>query len=58
MGLPKGATVSNKNGYSVTFIGGSTVKGWPLPVHLQVKSDAQTENIRLSLDFIKDSRHG
>ena len=56
--MPKGATVSNKNGYSVTFIGGSTVKGWPLPVHLQVKSDAQTENIRLSLDFIKDSRHG
>ena len=26
------------------------------PVHLQVKSDAQTENIRLSLDFSKDSR--
>ena len=54
--LPKGATVSNKSGYSATFIGGSTVKGWPLPVHLQVKSEAQVENIRLSLDFFKDSR--
>ena len=31
--LPKGATVSSKNGYNKTFIGGSTVKGWPLTVH-------------------------
>ena len=51
--LPKGATVSNKSGYSATFIGGSTVKGWPLPVHLQVKSEAQAENMKLSLEFLK-----
>ena len=25
--LPEGATISNKSGYSATFIGGSTVKG-------------------------------
>ena len=54
--LPKGATVSNKSGYSATFIGGSTVIGWPLPIHLQVKSEAQAENIRLSVNFMKDSR--
>ena len=54
--LPKGATVSNKSGYSATFIGGSTVKGWPLPVHLQVKSEAQAENIKISLKFLKGSQ--
>ena len=54
--LFKGATVSNKSGYSVTFIGGSIVKGWSLPIHLQVKSEAQAENIRLSVNFLKDSR--
>ena len=54
--LPKGATACNKSGYSATFIGGSTVTGWPLPVHLQVKSEAQAENIKLSYGFLKDAR--
>ena len=52
--LPKGATISNKSGYSTTFIGGSTLAGWPIPAHLQVKSEAQAENIKLSIDFFKD----
>ena len=32
------------------------MKGWPLPVHLQVKSEAQAENMKLSLEFLKGSR--
>ena len=51
--IPKGATTSNKSGYSATFIGGSTVSGWPLPVHIQVKSEAQAENQRINVNFFK-----
>ena len=29
------------------------MKGWPLPVHLQVKSEVQAENMKLSLKFLK-----
>ena len=39
--LPKGVTISNKSGYNETFIGGSTLEGWSIPAHLQVKSEAQ-----------------
>ena len=49
--LHKGATISNKNGYSATFIGDSTLAEWPIPDHLQVKSEAQAENIKVSIDF-------
>ena len=49
--IPTGANMMNKSGYSVTFIGGSTIAGWPLPPHLQVKSDAKNENQKISLDF-------
>ena len=41
--LPKGATISNKSGYSATFIGGSTLAGWPIiAARLQAKSEAQS----------------
>ena len=33
----------NKSGYSATFIGGSTMSGYPVPPHFQVRSLAQTE---------------
>ena len=36
--LPKGATICKKSGYSATFIGGSTLTGWPIPDYIQVKS--------------------
>ena len=39
-----GAQPTNKSGYSATFIGGSTMSGWPVPPHFQVKSLAQTED--------------
>ena len=51
--IPKGATTSNKSGYSATFIGGSTVSGWPLPVHIQSKSEAQVENQKININFFK-----
>ena len=54
--LPQGANSCNKSGYSATFIGGSTVSGWPLPVHLQVKSDAQAMNQKINLEFLKSAR--
>ena len=52
--LPQGATMSNKSGYSATFIGGSTLEGWPIPPHLQVKSEAMAKNIKLSLGFFQN----
>jgi len=51
--LPKETNVSNKSGYCATFIGGSTVVGWPLPVHIQAKSDAQVENQKVNINFFK-----
>ena len=42
--IPTGVNTENKSGYRATFIGGSTIAGWPLSPHLQVKSDAQDEN--------------
>jgi len=32
------------------------VKVWPLPIHLQVKSKVQADNIRLSVNFLMNSR--
>ena len=52
--LPKGANTSNKSGYSATFIGGSTISGWPLPPHIQVKSEAKDENKKISMDFFSN----
>ena len=51
--IPKGATTCNKSGYSATFIGGSTVSGWPLPVHIQAKSEAQVLNQKINVNFFK-----
>ena len=52
-GLPKGATISNKSGYIAIFVGGSTLAGYPTPAYLQVKSEAQAENIKVSIDLSK-----
>lgn len=52
--LPQGTDISNKSGYSVTFIGCSTLEGWPIPPHLQVKREAMAKNIILSLGFFQD----
>ena len=46
--LSKGASVSKKSGYSATFIGGSTVDGWGLPVNIEAKSDAQVDNQKVT----------
>ena len=54
--LPKGASTGNKSGYSATFIGGSTVAGWPLPCHIQAKSSALAENQKLNIDWFKNTR--
>ena len=52
-----GAEGSNKSGYSATFIGGSTMSGYPVPPHFQVRSLAQTEqNRKLDADLFKDMR--
>ena len=55
--LPKGVKISNKSGYISSFIGVSTLSGWPIPAHLQVKSEAQAENIKVSIDFFKDAQN-
>ena len=52
----KGVTVRNKSSHSVIFIRGITVKGWPLQINLQVKSETQAESIRISLNFLRDYR--
>ena len=51
--LPIGAIISNKRGYSVIFVGGSTILGWSVPAHLQVKSEVYIENIKYPLICIK-----
>ena len=38
-----GAEGTNKSGYAATFIGGSTMSGYPVPPHFQVRSLAKTE---------------
>ena len=45
--------MSNKSGYSAIFIGCSTVAGWPLPVHIQTKNEAQVENQKVNISFFK-----
>ena len=40
--------MSKKSGYSATFIGGSTVDGWGLPVNIEAKSDAQVDNQKVT----------
>ena len=45
--IPAGCDRTNKSGYSATFIAGSNVAGWPLPGHLQMKSDAKNENKKI-----------
>ena len=54
--LPNGEKIGNKSGYSATFIGVVTLSGWPIPAHLQVKSEGQAENIKISIDFLKMHR--
>ena len=51
--LPKGSRCCNKSGYSLTFIGGSMVSGWPLPCHIQSKSNAFPENQMLNINWLK-----
>ena len=51
--LSKGVKIINKSRYSATFIGGSQLSGWKIPAHLQVKSEAQAENIKVSIYFSK-----
>lgn len=43
--------LGKKSRYSVTFIGGRTLAGWSIPNHLQVKSEAHADNIKLSVYF-------
>ena len=53
--LSKGVKIINKSRYSATFIGGSTISGWLTTAHLQVKSESQAENIKVSIYFFKDA---
>ena len=55
--LPKGASTGNKSGYSATFIGGSTVAGWPIPCHIQAKSSALAENQKISIGWFENTRN-
>ena len=41
-----GAEGTNKSGYAATFIGGSTMDGYPVPPHFQVRSLARTEQTK------------
>ena len=45
--IPSVCDRTNKSGYSAIFIAGSNVAGWPLPGHLQMKSDAKNENKKI-----------
>ena len=40
---PGAKLLTNRSGYSATFIGGSTMSGWPVPSHFQVKSLTQLD---------------
>ena len=51
--FPKGATTSNKSGYSATFIDGNIVAGWPFPVHIQTKSEVQLGNQKININFFQ-----
>lgn len=42
--LPKRATSTHKSGYAATLIARSTIVGWPIPPHFQIKIDAREEN--------------
>ena len=44
--LPKGASTGNKSGYSATFIGGSTVAGWPIPCHIHRQKAAHLQKTK------------
>ena len=45
--IPSGCDRTNRIRYSATFIAGSNVAGWPLPVHLQMKSYAKNKNKKI-----------
>ena len=45
--VPEGADRTNKSSTRITFIGGSTAAGYPLPPHFQLKSVATDENKRI-----------
>ena len=49
--LSQGTNSYNKSGYSAIFIGGSMVLGWPLPVHIQAKSNTQAGNQKSNPEF-------
>ena len=52
------AKAKNKSGYNPTFIGGSTMSGWPVPPYFQAKSLAKTEGKRKpNPQLFKDTRN-
>ena len=57
MSLSRGASTGIKSGYCATFIGGSTVAGWPIPCHIQTKSTALPENQKISIDWFRNTRN-
>ena len=57
MSLPRGASTGKKN-YIATFIGGSTIAGWPIPCHIQTRSTvALTENQKISLNRFRNTQN-
>ena len=51
--IPQGMDRTNKSSTRITFIGGSTAAGHPLPLHFQLKSVATDENKRIQTKFLE-----
>ena len=50
--IPQGADRTNKSSTGITFIGGNTTVGHPLPSHFQLKSVATDESTRIQTEFL------
>ena len=52
--IPDGKDSTNKSGYRCTFIGGSTVAGYPLPPHFQLKTATkENEKKKINTEFLR-----
>ena len=55
--IGSGAKGTNKSGYVAMFIGGSTMSGYPVPPHFQIRSLARTEQTKkLDTRLFQDMR--
>ena len=53
---PTGASAANRSRCSAAFIRGSNLSGWPLPIHIQAKSNATAKNQKLEVQWLKNEK--